>query len=117
MSITVGSITVDCTDVGSMTAFWAAALGATVQMAGADFGMLARPENGGPYLSFQRVPEPKAGKNRLHVNLSGEPRATAVPRLEELGATAIAEHRSPGIAWTVMADPEGNEFCVGEAAP
>jgi len=65
-------------------------------------------------LGLQRVPEPRSGKNRVHVDLSGGSRATEVPRLVGLGATVVGEHEMPGLVWTVLADPEGNEFCVGE---
>ena len=63
---------------------------------------------------FQRVPEPKSGKNRLHLDLHpGEGRRAAeVERLGALGATVLRDVREPSGAWVVMADPEGNEFCV-----
>ena len=64
-------------------------------------------------VSLQRVPEPRVGKNRVHLDLNGN-RATEVPRLVSLGARVIEEHEVPGTAWTVLADPEGNVFCVGE---
>ncbi len=59
------------------------------------------------------MPEPKVVKNRVHLDLRGESMAAEVERLQGLGATFIAE-RSLGedVRWTVMADPEGNEFCV-----
>ena len=52
----------------------------------------------------------------MHVDLSGGSRADEVPRLVGLGAAILGEHQMPGLAWTVLADPEGNEFCVGEYA-
>ncbi|MER6344564.1 VOC family protein [Streptomyces sp. NPDC001595] len=68
----------------------------------------------GRRLLFQRVPEPKAAKNRLHLDLHpGEGRrADEVERLRGLGASVLREVREPSGAWVVMADPEGNEFCV-----
>ncbi|MDN3295543.1 VOC family protein [Streptomyces ficellus] len=68
----------------------------------------------GRRLLFQRVPEPKTGKNRLHLDLHPAPgqRQAEVARLKALGATVLREVREPGGEWTVMADPEGNEFCV-----
>ncbi|MEV7029449.1 VOC family protein [Streptomyces sp. NPDC093272] len=68
----------------------------------------------GRRLLFQRVPEGKPGKNRLHIDLhagAGE-RSREVARLEELGATVVRHVSEPAGEWTVMADPEGNEFCV-----
>ncbi len=61
---------------------------------------------------LQRVTEAGAGENRVHLDLGGEPRSEAVERLTGPGAILIAEHTPPGAAWTVMADPEGNQFCV-----
>jgi hypothetical protein len=68
----------------------------------------------GRRLLFQRVPEPKAGKNRLHLDLHpGEGRrAQEVERLTGLGASALREVKEPSGEWVVMTDPEGNEFCV-----
>ncbi|NUO41469.1 MAG: VOC family protein [Streptomyces sp.] len=68
----------------------------------------------GRRLLFQRVPEEKSGKNRLHLDLhpgDGQ-RAAEVERLTGLGARVLREVREPSGAWVVMADPEGNEFCV-----
>jgi catechol 2,3-dioxygenase-like lactoylglutathione lyase family enzyme len=116
MSLGIGMVTIDCADPQRLAAFWSAALGVPVQADYADFVLLERPAEGGPVLGLQRVPETRSGKNRVHVDLSGGSRATEVPRLVGLGAAVLAEHEMPGLAWTVLADPEGNEFCVGEHA-
>ncbi|UFR02932.1 hypothetical protein KBP30_17830 [Streptomyces sp. Go40/10] len=75
------------------------------------------PETGtglGRRLLFQRVPEPKTVKNRLHLDLHAGPerRADEVARLQALGARVLREVREPAGQWVLMADPEGNEFCV-----
>jgi hypothetical protein len=57
------------------------------------------------------VPEPKREKNRVHVDLVN-PDPSAVEELIGLGATVIGEHQIPGHGWTVLQDPEGNEFCL-----
>ncbi len=80
--------------------------------------MLAPPPAGGPVLGFQNVPEERAGKNRLHLDLgaaTGGCRAE-VARLVALGATVLGERGgdAEGLVWTTLTDPEGNEFCVGE---
>ena len=67
---------------------------------------------GRPPLLFQKVPEPKIAKNRVHLDLRGEVMADEVARLVGLGATVIAERSLGSLTWTVMADPAGNEFCV-----
>ncbi|MEU0830851.1 VOC family protein [Streptomyces sp. NPDC005969] len=68
----------------------------------------------GRRLLFQRVPEPKTGKNRLHLDVHAGPgrRDAEVARLEGLGATRLHKVEEPGGTWWVLADPEGNEFCV-----
>ncbi|MGW0735913.1 VOC family protein [Streptomyces sp. NPDC002851] len=68
----------------------------------------------GHRLLFQRVPEKKTVKNRLHMDLHADPeqRDAEVTRLEELGATVLYRVDEPAGQWVTMADPEGNEFCV-----
>ncbi|MEU6480660.1 VOC family protein [Streptomyces sp. NPDC047017] len=75
------------------------------------------PERGtglGRRLLFQRVPEAKTGKNRLHLDLhvGADRRDEEVERLKALGASELRQVKEPSGAWVVMADPEGNEFCV-----
>lgn len=112
MSLEIGSVTIDCADPERLSAFWSEALGTSVQGSFGDFVVLKRPPQGGPFVMLQRVPETGIAKNRMHVDLTGEPRTEAVARLTALGANLIAEHSQPGSGWTVMADPEGNQFCV-----
>jgi hypothetical protein len=64
-----------------------------------------------PAWYFNKVPEPKRAKNRVHIDLVN-PDPDAVSELVRLGATVIGKHRIPGQHWTVMQDPEGNEFCI-----
>jgi catechol 2,3-dioxygenase-like lactoylglutathione lyase family enzyme len=68
----------------------------------------------GRRILFQRVPEPKTVKNRLHLDLHAGPerRDAEVARLRDLGATVLREVSEPGTEHVVMSDPEGNEFCV-----
>ncbi|MEU6928509.1 VOC family protein [Streptomyces sp. NPDC046374] len=68
----------------------------------------------GRRILFQRVPEPKTVKNRLHMDLHPEAddRAAEVARLTALGASTVRDVAEPGGSWVVMSDPEGNEFCV-----
>jgi predicted enzyme related to lactoylglutathione lyase len=112
MAIHLGMITIDCADPRGLARFWTAALGTTVaQDHEGEFLVLAPPEGGLP-LGLQKVPEARAGKNRVHLDFGGDDRAAEVRRLVELGAKEVGEHAVPGLAWTVLADPEGNEFCV-----
>ena len=68
-----------------------------------------------PGLVFVKVPEPKTGKNRLHLDLAphtSQDRDAEIARLESLGATRVDVGQGVASSWTVLADPEGNEFCV-----
>jgi len=113
MTINQVMITIDCAEPRALARFWTAALGTTVaQDHGGEFLVLAPPPAGGLPLGLQRVPEPRAGKNRVHVDFHGDDRGAEVKRLVELGAKEVGEHSVPGLAWTVLTDPEGNEFCV-----
>jgi predicted enzyme related to lactoylglutathione lyase len=62
---------------------------------------------------FQKVPEPKSVKSRMHVDLASRDPDHEVERLVALGATKVARREGNGTSWTVMLDPEGNEFCIG----
>jgi predicted enzyme related to lactoylglutathione lyase len=59
------------------------------------------------------VPEKRTGKNRVHLDFGTNDRLAEVDRLTGLGATVVEEHTVPGLTWSVLRDPEGNEFCVG----
>jgi Glyoxalase-like domain len=113
MPLAIGMVTIDCRDPQGLAQFWSTALDVPVESDYGDFVFLAA-KGDAPAIALQRVAEPTPGKNRLHLDLRGGDRAIEVPRLLGLGATAVAEHSVPGLSWTVMADPEGNVFCVGE---
>ncbi|WP_433047406.1 VOC family protein [Dactylosporangium sp. CS-033363] len=106
----IKSVTFDCTDALAQATFWAAALGSDVdEDSTADRAFVEAAGWGGPNIWFQRVPEPKTAKNRQHFDLRAPgPVADEVARLESLGAHVLQR----GDDLTVMADPEGNEFCV-----
>lgn len=109
----MGGVTIDCADPQKLAEFWTEALGTTI---GADYGeyiFLNPTAEHAPYLGLQRVPEERAGKNRVHIDFRTEDRPAEVARLVKLGATEVEEHTVPGLSWTVLLDPEGNEFCVG----
>ena len=113
MSLSLMNVTVDC-DVppGAVARWWATALAAKLD---GDWGAVARvnlPADGAPRLLFIQVPEPKRGKNRVHLDLLADDRNKEVKRLTGLGATVVARHDESGESWTVMRDPYGNEFCV-----
>jgi len=110
-SLTPRMVTIDCADPRKLAEFWTEALGYTVLHDLEWFVVLSGGE-GKLNLGLQKVPEPRTGKNRVHVDYHTEDRAAAVERLVKLGATVLGEEEVPGLTWTVLADPDGNEFCV-----
>ncbi|NBH01849.1 VOC family protein [Amycolatopsis sp. SID8362] len=119
MPSSVLNVSVDCADPYRLCQFWSAVTGKPVpeedQPGDDECGIHL---DGGIDLLFQRVPEPKTVKNRLHVCLRPDvPRDEEVSRLLGLGATLVDDLRKPdGTGWAVLADPEGNEFCVLRSA-
>jgi catechol 2,3-dioxygenase-like lactoylglutathione lyase family enzyme len=138
-------ITIDCADPGGLGSFWAEALGYRLQDPPAGFvsweqaldamgvpperrndaSAVVDPAGAGPRLYFQRVPEQKQAKNRVHLDvraapgLEGDARMAALEaeaeRLASHGATRLRRHEPApplGSGHIVMADPEGNEFCL-----
>ena len=112
MTLRVFEIVVDCAEHGAVVEFWAVALGYERRDVNDQYVGLVPPEPGRSPILFQKVPEPKVVKNRVHLDLRGEVMADEVARLRGLGATFVAERSLGEIRWTVMEDPEGNEFCV-----
>lgn len=115
MSLWLSHIVIDCADPPALAGFWSAALARPVDdRTGKFFASIDDHVADRPSWFFIKVPEDKQGKNRLHVDLCADDRVAEVERLVELGATAISEHDEWGAVWTVLADPAGNEFCVGQ---
>lgn len=114
MAARLGNIAFDCDDVLKVAAFWSAVLDRPLDKGGSEVFASIGGADGGrrePAWYFSKVAEPKRAKNRVHVDLVN-PAATAVDELVRLGATVIGEHQIPGQPWTVLQDPEGNEFCI-----
>jgi catechol 2,3-dioxygenase-like lactoylglutathione lyase family enzyme len=137
-------VVIDCADPARLAEFWAAALGyvlqppppgfATWEDAARAMGMpeerwdsasaVVDPAGTGPRIFFQKVPEAKSGKNRVHLDVNAssgfavpieerkEQVEEGVGRLTALGATRVEAHEEFGGYHVVMRDPEGNEFCV-----
>ncbi|MFE2017636.1 VOC family protein [Streptomyces sp. NPDC059499] len=109
------NVAIDCADAYALARFWSEALGRPLHQddkPGSRETEVMLPE--GPLLHFNQVPEPKTIKNRFHLCLRPETtREEEVERLLKLGATLVDDRREPdGAGWAVLADPEGNEFCV-----
>jgi predicted enzyme related to lactoylglutathione lyase len=116
IGLRVTEVVIDCADHGAVVAFWAAALGYERRELNEQHVALVPParEPGRPPLLFQKVPEPKVVKNRVHLDFRTESRVDEIARLEGLGAAVLREGSLGSMRWTVMADPEGNEFCVSD---
>ncbi|MGC9538585.1 VOC family protein [Streptomyces sp. UG1] len=111
----VQNVAIDCSDAYELAGFWSEVIGCPLHPSvrpGDPETQVTLPE--GPALYFNQVPEPKTIKNRIHLCLRPTTsREEEVERLLNLGATLVADRREPdGAGWAVLADPEGNEFCV-----
>jgi Glyoxalase-like domain len=131
-------VVIDCRDPAALGQFWLRALGYVEKAApegyeswsayaaailGHEVGyVIVDPDGVGPLIFFQPVPEPKTGKNRVHLDVEvrgdGPPEQqwqrirNAVAPLEALGATVLRRNEDPNDYFITMADPEGNEFCL-----
>jgi hypothetical protein len=102
---------IDCDDPERLASFWGEALGYVVVYRSATAVAVAADADTNPGLMFVRVADVKHGKNRLHLDLRPDDQGTEVDRLLALGATR-ADIGQGEVPWVVLADPEGNEFCV-----
>jgi hypothetical protein len=115
-NVTIGLV-LDCADPETLALFWTQALGLQRLGAAGNYVLLVSPSGALPKLLLQRVTEPKTGKNRMHLDIDAADIHGEANRLEALGARRLeegprAEHETN---WIIMADPEGNEFCVCDA--
>ncbi|MDH3295746.1 MAG: VOC family protein [Acidimicrobiia bacterium] len=128
-------VTFDAADPPALAAFWQLAMGyveeppppgfATwAEFAAANsipddqldnYGSAIDPNGKGPRFLFLKVPEAKSAKNRMHLDIHARDPEAHVERLVEAGATKVETRSEFGVTWTVMSDPEGNEFCVAKA--
>jgi glyoxalase superfamily protein len=123
VTFSVHSITIDCTDWARLVEFWAAASDfeedpTNPNAPGDPVGMLISPDRR-LQLLFIPVPEPRTTKNRIHLDVlpTDGTRDEEVERLLTLGAALVDDRRNDdGTGWVVLADPEGNEFCVERSA-
>lgn len=106
-------IVLDCADPEKLAGFWSKALGYAISGFAEQWGMLKGPNPGDVFL-LQRVPEPKSGKNRMHIDVTTPDIESKAKELEGLGARRLGDEPVSqfGMTWITMADPEGNEFCV-----
>jgi predicted enzyme related to lactoylglutathione lyase len=109
----IATVVVDCADPRAMARFWGEAMDWTLLKETDDNAVLRSAKGVGPYLQFLRTPDVKTGWNRVHLDLRpypGDDVEAEAARLRSLGAAAI--DLGDAVGWKVMADPEGNEFCL-----
>jgi Glyoxalase-like domain len=110
----IAAVVLDCADPRAMARFWGEAVDWTRHEVTDDHALLRSAKGVGPYLEFRRTPDLKDMRSRVHLDLlpeTVEGQAAEVARLEALGAT-LADVGQGDVPWQVLADPEGNEFCV-----
>ena len=120
MSLRIQCLCIDTTDPAGLATFWEQALGWRRTFDEPDEVVLepaegSREDGVVPDLLFLKVPEAKAVKNRLHLDLRPDDQAAEVERLTQLGARRSDVGQGDDVTWIVMADPHGNEFCVLKA--
>ncbi|MGH2774325.1 MAG: VOC family protein [Actinomycetota bacterium] len=108
------TVTLDAADPHRLAEFWSELLGYKVVYDDDDEVAIEKPDESGPAVLFLKAPDVKAGKNRMHFDLNPDEQAAEVERALSLGAThvEIGQGRDPDVTWKVLADPEGNEFCI-----
>ncbi|GAA1600714.1 VOC family protein [Kribbella sancticallisti] len=114
MTISLEAVTFDCANATELAGFWAALLNQQVDADGNQYFATVNKTGDGPALMFIQVPEERAGKNRLHLDLAAADWAAEVDRIVGLGAKRVAEFDEYGVHWVTLADPEGNVFDLAE---
>jgi hypothetical protein len=111
----VAAIVMDCAGPAALSRFWTGASGWEVACSRDSNVGLRSPGGAGPFLEVLRVPDRRSVKNRIHPDVApylGDDPAAEVARLRRNGATPAGVGQGENVTWTVLADPEGNEFCV-----
>jgi catechol-2,3-dioxygenase len=107
-------LVIDCADVARVAEFWAAVLDYSVLERSPDGIEIGAADGSRPTLVFVPVPEEKRVKNRVHIDVNphGTDQEGELQRLLALGARKVNVGQGPEVSWVVLADPEGNEFCL-----
>ena len=113
MAVRFTELCIDCSDPQRLAEFWSAVLDYKITEADDEGVAIQGPEGSGPLVLFIKVPEGKTVKNRLHIDVSPTDggQQQEVERILDLGARKI-DIGQGDVSWVVMADPEGNEFCL-----
>lgn len=115
--LSFGQIAIDAAHADELAGFWSRLLDRPLAEGASTFFAVLPPDatTGFPSLMFLAVPESRAGKNRLHLDLSSVDVAADVERAVSLGATKLGDFDEHGTQWTTLTDPEGNVFDIGLA--
>jgi len=111
------SVAVDAADPARLARWWAEVLDFHIVDEDPDEVAIAPEKNAYPNLIFLSVPDEKTVKNRLHFDLNPDDQEAEVERLVDMGARRVDVGQGDDVTWVVLADPEGNEFCVLSARP
>ena len=104
-------VVVDCHDPRALARFWAGFTGYQLRTNHEDWATIG-PEDGSMIIGFQKVPEPKIAKNRVHLDFWATDEEATAREIEAMGATRRWISEDPDDPFVVLADPEGNEFCI-----
>ena len=117
MTLVHKAVTFDCADATIVCQFWSAVLGRPIDTEPMPpspyFASIGLTDASQPGYMFIQVPDAKTVKNRVHLDLDADNVTAEVARVIALGATHIHDKEEYGLQWTTLADPEGNEFCIG----
>lgn len=116
-TLKMAAIVINARDIERVVAFWRALLEVDERHRVPGFVWLRRQPGASVSLAFQQVADPTGGRNRLHLDFGSSDAAETARRIVELGGDVLEQHEIQGFAWTVFADPEGNEFCMAQADP
>lgn len=111
--VTVASVVINVRDYERQKAFWGAVLGSDVAQEFAPWFVWFAPQHpGGISVALQTVEDPTEGPRRLHLDSVADDVGEAKARIIELGGAHVEDREMAGFGWSVMTDPEGNEFCI-----
>ncbi|MCM3660390.1 VOC family protein [Georgenia satyanarayanai] len=116
MAMTLSMVTFDTTDADSLATWWAEQTGGEVVERNDGWYVMVAGGTLPVLLAFQKVQDPTAGKNRIHLDLTAPDLDGEVERLLGAGATLVARRGDESFRWVTLADPHGNQFCVAAAA-
>ncbi|ALE05537.1 hypothetical protein AL755_08665 [Arthrobacter sp. ERGS1:01] len=109
--VKLSSVVINSANPAELVGFWSAFLETEVAASGSGFTWLSLGE-GMPRLAIQEVAAPTAGRRRLHLDFAAADMVAEAARAVSLGAKRLEEHSIGDFAWVVLADPDGNEFCI-----